>query len=44
VRGGVPFDVAFSVDDITRAAWCITMSEFEGNTFDWSTMSFKDQK
>jgi hypothetical protein len=42
VRSGIPFDVAFSLDDVTRAAWCITFSEFEGNRFNWSTMEFDD--
>jgi hypothetical protein len=43
VRNGIPFDVAFSIDDVTRAAWSIVFSEMEGNVFDWSTMRFKDQ-
>jgi hypothetical protein len=42
VRGGVPFDVAFQLDDATRAAYCIILSEMEGRTFDFNTMSFKE--
>jgi hypothetical protein len=44
VRSGVPFDVAFSLDDRDRAAWCIVFSEFEGNQFDWNRMEFEEQK
>ena len=43
-RGGIPFDVAFSLDDRDRAAWCIIVSEFEGNKFNWRTMSFEEPK
>lgn len=42
VKNGIPFDVAFSLDDLTRAAWCITYSEMEGSAFDWDAMKFKD--
>ena len=42
IRNGIPFDVAFGVDDVTRAAWCIVFSEMEGRTFDWSAMRFKE--
>jgi hypothetical protein len=42
VRNGVPFDVAFDLDETTRAAWCIVFAEMEGNKFDWSSMTFKD--
>jgi hypothetical protein len=44
VRNNVPFDVAFSLDDATRAAFCIIFSEFEGNEFDYSRMEFKERK
>lgn len=43
VKNGIPFDVAFGIDDVTRAAWCIVFSEMEGNTFDFNTMAFKDK-
>jgi hypothetical protein len=42
VKNGIPFDVAFSIDEITRAAWCIMFSEMEGATFDWGTMRFNE--
>lgn len=41
VKHGVPFDVAFSVDDITRAGWSIMFSEMEGRTFDWDRLEFE---
>lgn len=44
VKNGVPFDVAFEVDDVTRAGWCIIFSEMEGQTFDFNTMSFRDRE
>ncbi len=43
VRNGIPFDVAFTVDDVTRAAWCIVFSEMEGNRFNWNRMQFEEQ-
>jgi hypothetical protein len=44
VRNGIPFDVAFQLDDLTRTAWCIVFSEMEGNEFDWNTMQFKEKE
>ena len=43
MRNGVPFDVAFQLDEITRGAWCIVFSEMEGNTFNWDTMLWSDK-
>ena len=43
MRNGVPLDVAFQLDDVTRTGWCIVFSEMEGNVFDWSAMRFKEQ-
>ena len=40
VRGGVPFDVAFGLDDVTRAGYCIILSELEGRKFDFNTMDY----
>lgn len=42
VRNGVPFDVAFGLDEVTRAAWAIVFSEFEGAKFNWATMQFEE--
>lgn len=42
VHNGVPFDLAFQLDDITRAAWCITFSQFHGVKFDWDRMRFEE--
>lgn len=44
MRNGIPFDVAFQLDDVTRAAWCIVFSEMEGRVFDWDRMAFKDDE
>jgi hypothetical protein len=42
VKQGIPFDVAFGVDDNTRTAWCIVFSEMEGRKFDWDRMAFEE--
>lgn len=44
VRHGVPFDVAFRLDDITRTAFSIIVSEQGGSVFDWNAMRFRDDK
>ena len=44
MRNGVPFDLAFQMDDLTRAASAIVFSQFEGNEFDFRTMSWKKQE
>lgn len=44
MHNGVPFDVAFSLDEITRASYAITFSTFHGNEFDWDTFTFKERK
>jgi hypothetical protein len=33
VKNGVPFDVAFDLDDVDRSAMSIHFSRFEGNKF-----------
>ncbi len=44
VKNGVPFDVAFGLDDVMRAGWCIIFSEMEGNKFNFTTMQFEEPK
>jgi hypothetical protein len=44
VKHGVPFDVAFGLDDVTRAGWSIIFSEQGGAKFDFNTMQFEDDK
>jgi hypothetical protein len=42
VHNGVDFDLAFQLDDVTRTAYCIALTEIEtGKTFDWDSMSFR---
>jgi len=43
VHHGVPFDLAFSLDDVRRQWMAIKFSEFEGHTFDLHAMSFKEK-
>jgi len=33
----VPFDVAFSLPALDRAAYVIALGSLEGHSFDWST-------
>jgi hypothetical protein len=42
IKHGIPFDVAFQVDDITRTAWCIVFSEQEDNRFNWDSMTWDE--
>jgi hypothetical protein len=42
VKNGVPFNVAFSIEDEgLLAAMVITFGELEGGEFDWEGMVFK---
>lgn len=40
MRNGIPFDVAFGLDETSRAAYCIVFSGFEGSKFNWNTWEF----
>ncbi len=44
VKNGIPFDVAFRLDENTRTAWSIVFSEQSGATFNWDTMRFEEPK
>lgn len=35
VRNGVPFDIAFSLDDFDRKVWVIAIGELEGWVWDY---------
>jgi hypothetical protein len=39
----VPFDVAFALDDITRAAMAMSFSVFAGAKLNVETLTFEDQ-
>lgn len=41
IKNGIPFDVAFSLDDIHRVGWSIIFAEMNGATFNWETMAFE---
>ena len=36
MKNGVPFDVAFEMDDVDRFAWSVVLGELDGGTFSWS--------
>ena len=38
VRNGIPFDVAFSLDQDERTAWIIVLGELNGRVWDWGAM------
>jgi hypothetical protein len=40
VRRGVPFDVAFSINDTTAFAWTIVHGENDGGTFNWDALEW----
>lgn len=44
VQNGVPLDVAFGLDEITRTGWCIVFSEINGETFNFHTMAYEERK
>jgi hypothetical protein len=41
VKNGVPWDVAMSMPDEERFAYCVTFSGFEGNVFNWETLRYE---
>lgn len=41
-KNGVPFDVAFGLEEVTRAAWAIILSEMVGSKFNWNLMRFEE--
>lgn len=43
VRNGVPFDTAFSMDEMMRSALGIMFSEMEGAKFNIEAMAFEAQ-
>ena len=44
MKNGIPFDVAFSLDDVKRAAFSIIFSEMEGHKFNWDALDWEDPK
>lgn len=43
VHNGVPFDVAFSVDDVTRKWMAMRFSTFQGHKLDVDTLKFIEE-
>jgi hypothetical protein len=44
VKNGVPFDVAFSLDETDRLAYAIILGKFEGGEWDFSRMRWAERK
>ena len=40
----VPFDLAFQLDEVQRAAFAIIFTQFNGGRFNWDTFTFEDSK
>lgn len=40
MKNGVPFDVAFSLEDEEAFAYGIVFGEFEGGSWDWNIMDW----
>ncbi len=44
LKNGVPFNVAFGIDDTLRLAFAITFGELDGGEFDFTSMSWREKK
>jgi len=44
VKNGVPWDVAWSLEDGDVLAYCVAFGTFEGNEFDWQSMKWVERK
>jgi hypothetical protein len=42
VKNGVPYDVAFTLDDADRLAHLIVLGEHEGNRWNWRRMGWDE--
>jgi hypothetical protein len=43
VTNGVPFDVAFSLDETMRLAWIVAIGRLKGGVFDFAAMQWKER-
>ena len=41
VKNGVPFDVAFSLDEEERMVWVVALGQLAGLQFDWDKCSWR---
>jgi len=41
MRNGVPFDVAFSLEQEERRAWIVVIGELDGLVWDWGAMQWR---
>ncbi len=41
VRNGVPFDLAFSLNETDRTSYIIAFGILDGREFDWDQMTWK---
>ena len=42
MKNGVPFDIAFALDDTDRMAFVVALGSLEGRAFDWTTGAWKE--
>lgn len=44
VMNGIPFDVAFSIDDEERLAWVVIIGTLKGLRYNWAGRRWEDPK
>jgi hypothetical protein len=44
IKNGVPFDVAFSMPDDMRIAWCVSLGTLDGGEWSWPEMKWLERK
>jgi hypothetical protein len=43
IKNGIPFDVAFAMDDAERLAACVAFGELNGGVWSWDSMRWQDR-
>ena len=41
VRNNIPFDVAFSLDNVTARGWALQFARMDGHDWDWDSGTWK---
>ena len=44
MKQGIPFDVAHSLDPLTRRAYCVFYGQLEGGEWDFEQMQWKERR
>jgi hypothetical protein len=43
VKSGVPYNVAFELDDASRTAYIVILGSLDGLQFDWKRLRWRDE-